>query len=454
MKFEVLKTVILICLVSLSLLLTLGIWNYQGDYETSNTDTVTDAELNGSDATKRQLIQPSQIIFHDGEIMRGLKDKQVEVSLFQDMMQWSLYDFEMIPEDQEMTVDETYQVIEINFPTSIPSSVINEIFTTDDSMLIDSKFKKIYVYVDEDRQMQQIVFDNPNQGGIDIRASVQNMTQVIDFYDQIHMTHKFTTYEEVELHNEQTIYIPNEVNITGKKFRYESINPDEANFQYIFFPDPSTVAHSPNVEGGQVYNDDKREVVVRGYSMEYTNFSTADNAREQDSAIESTENASELLIRRTIEYINNHNGWLVDQGIRYQLYQLNDISQSVEYRMIYDNYPVFSNDGLATMMVALQNNSVYQYNRPLMSLTYAYDRATTELMLGTELIDYLQTSDRFEYNQILDIQLGYRLEEQAGGQVFDLIPTWCVKTYSGWEYVTNDASSMTQGGTTDAMESN
>src|SRR5699024_4186102 len=141
---------------------TLGIWNYQGDYETSNTDTVTDAELNGSDATKRQLIQPSQIIFHDGEIMRGLKDKQVEVSLFQDMMQWSLYDFEMIPEDQEMTVDETYQVIEINFPTSIPSSVINEIFTTDDSMLIDSKFKKIYVYVDEDRQMQHIVFDNIN----------------------------------------------------------------------------------------------------------------------------------------------------------------------------------------------------------------------------------------------------------------------------------------------------
>lgn len=451
MKIEFIKTILLIFLVSLSLLLTLGIWNYQGDYEPSTSETVIDAQLDGVDETKENLIQPSQIIIHDGESAEGFKNKQEELSVFHDITQWALYDFEMVPEGEEMTVEETEMALEVIFPASIPTSVINELFPVDNRVLIDSEFKKIYIYIDEDRQSRQIVFDNINQDGIDVRASIQSIAQVAEYFDQLPISHDLTSVAKMSVNQGQTIYLPDETNIFGRKFRYETINPDTTTFQYIFFRNPSTVATSPNAEGGRVYSDGQREVVVRGYSMEYTNFSTSDNAMDQGSSMEMKGNLKERILTRSIDYINTHDGWLIDQGVQYRLDQLNSISKSVEYRMLYGNYPVFSNDGLASMRVSYQNDNVYQYSRPLLKLTFSYDRAPTILMTGEELVEYLNASDNVDTNEILDIELGYRMEQQQGGQVFDLIPTWCIETYSGWQYVTNEESSIMQGGDQDAV---
>ncbi|MGP4039001.1 YycH family regulatory protein [Gracilibacillus sp. D59] len=448
--FEIIKTILLVFLVSLSLLLTLGIWNYQGEYEPSNTDLARDAQLNGSDETKKNLIKPSQIVIHDGESLLGFSDKQVELEVFQDMSEWSLYNFNMISENEDMNVNEADHIMEIIFPTSIPSTLIKEIFTTDD-MMIDSKFKRIYLIADENRQNQQIIFDNISQDGIDIRANVQNMAQVVKYFEQMQLDHDFINYEKVDLENERQIYIPKETNIVGWKFRYETINPDTNTFQSIFFRDPTTIASSMNAEGAHVYGDDQREVLVRGYAMEFTDFSTSENQQEQDSIPEETGNLGDFLISSSIEYINSHDGWFVNQGIQYRLDNLSEISNLVEYRMMYQNYPIFSNNGLASMSVEYQNLDEYQYNRPLMQLTFSYERAPTKLMTSQELINHLQNSDQISFSEILDIQIGYRIEQ--GGQVFDLIPTWCIKTFSGWEYVTGNESS-TQGGETNAMGSN
>ncbi|MGN8647626.1 YycH family regulatory protein [Gracilibacillus sp. HCP3S3_G5_1] len=453
--FEMIKTILLIFLVSLSLLLTLGIWTYQGDYEPSSSDLVTDAQLNGTDQTKKNLVQPSQIVFHDNGELSGFSEKGLELEVFQDITEWQLYDFSMIPEDEEVTINETAQSIEIIFPTSIPSSIINEIFTTDDTMLIDSKFKSIYILIDPNRANQQIVFKNSDQNGIDIQASVQNIAEVVEYFNRTQLVNDFIQYVEVELANERKVYIPNgESNILGKKFRYEVINADSTNFQNIFFRNPSTIASSPNSEGGQVYSDGQREVVVKGYAMEYTDFSTSENRRESENLPETASNWSDYLVTSSIDYINRHDGWLVDQDIQYRLYNLNEISNIVEYRMMYQNFPIFSKEGLSTISVVYQNLAEYQYSRPLMQLTFSYDRATTNLMTGEQLVDYLEQSDRFSFNEIVDIQLGYRIEQQAGGQVFDLIPTWCIETYSGWQYVTSDANPVTQGGETNAMGPN
>ncbi|SHN33589.1 YycH family regulatory protein [Gracilibacillus kekensis] len=452
MKIELLKTVLLVFLVSLSLLLTLGIWNYQGDYETSSRNQAADAQLNGSELTRTDLVQPSQIIIQDRDSLLGFTEKETELSVFKDITAWSLYDFEMIPEGEEFNKEETEKMIEIIFPTSVPSSQISEIFSTDDSMIIDSKFKKVYLVVDENVTNFQIVFDNIEQGGIDIRANVQNMMEVVEYFDRLHLVHDFSTYVEVEL-NTKMVYIPKEPNIMGRKFRYEAINPDSINFQEIFFSNPSNIASSPNFEGGQVYSDGNREVVEKGYAMEYTNFTTSENQQDQDSTQQTGNvNIADFLLTNSIEYINSHNGWLVDQEIKYRLYSLSEISNRIEYRMIYNNYPVFSNQGLASMTVEYRNQNEYQYARPLMQLTFSYDRSPTLLMTGEELIAYLQQSDEIPFNQILDIQLGYRIEQ--GGQVFDLIPTWVIETPTEWKYVTGDATPVGQGGNRNAMGAN
>ncbi|QGH36847.1 hypothetical protein GI584_23575 [Gracilibacillus salitolerans] len=453
--FEIVKTALLVFLVSLSLLLTLGIWNYQGDYEPSSSNSAADAELNGSDETKKNLVQPSQIVIRDNGSLSGFSEKQDELEVFQNMAEWALYDFETIPADEDIDVNETAHMIELVFPTSIPSTLINEIFTTDDSMLIDSKFKHVYVFIDENKSSQQIVFKNHDQNGIDIRASVQNMTQVVEYFNRMQLTYELIPYLEEELANEHKVYLPrDEANIVGGNFRYETINPDSTNFRTIFFRKPSTIAISRNSLGDQIFSDYQREVVINGYAMEYTNFYTSENQQEQDSSFERTGNTGNFLISSSIDYINSHNGWLTGQGIQYRLYNLNEISNKVDYRMIYQNYPVFSkdNEGLSSMSVMYKNMDEYQYIRPLMQLTFPYERGPTDLMSGQELMEYLHRTERISFNQITDIQLGYRIQQHD--QYIDLIPTWCIETYAGWDYVTGDANAVTQGGETNAMGPN
>lgn len=184
--------------------------------------------------------------------------------------------------------------------------------------------------------------------------------------------------------------------------------------------------------------------------MEFTNFTTSENQQEQENAENNISNQADFLLSNSIEYINSHDGWIGGEGgIEYRLYKLSEIANTVEYRMIYNNYPVFSSHGLASISVTYQNQEEYMYNRPIMELTTSYDRASTNLLTGTQLKKYLEQSDTIALKDILDIQLGYRIQQD--GQIFDLIPTWYIETYSGWQYVSSNVTSNNQGGNPNAM---
>ncbi|MDX8045413.1 two-component system activity regulator YycH [Gracilibacillus sp. S3-1-1] len=450
---EIVKTILLLFLVALSILLTLGIWTYQGDYESSSSELIAeDAQLNGTGQTKKELIQPSQVLVHHYGETTGFSDKQEEVEVFQDISDWSLYDFMTISTDNMEDADDMEHTIELIFPTSIPASMISELFTTDDIPSMTSKFDRVYIYIDNEMSNPKVVFKSNDRDGVNIQASVQNTTRVMDYFSRMQLVNEFIPYKKVEVAGDRTIYIPNEINIEGKKYRYEGIPDDSTNFKNIFFRNPTTVASSPTYDGGRVYSDGQREVTIKGYAMEYIDFSASEENSQESISL--TEPLSDFLITNSIEYVNRHNGWLVDEDLRYRLYNVSEFSREAEYRMLYHNFPVFSREGLSTIMVTYQNQMEYQYNRPLMQLTFSYDRASDILMNGDELLEYIEQTDRFSLDKIVDIQLGYRIEEQAGGQAFDLIPTWCIETNNSWQYVTSEDYTATQGGESDAMGTN
>lgn len=432
MKFEIFKTIVLIFLVVLSVTLTLNIWNYQGNYEYAEDDEAIDAKLNGTKQTKRNVIKPIQIILHQGDEVIGYKDKTKESDFYANMREWSLYDFRIMEPEEDIPINNVENWVEVIFPTAIPTSVINELFTTDDSVNYNSEFKRIYLIVDGSLQGGQVVFASGDPTKANLQASFQNVAQIQDYIENTKESEEFTEYLEVILERTK-VYIPNEPEIVGRKYRYTAINPDTSTLQSIFFTNPSSIVSSPNPEGGQVYSDSQREVMVRGYYMEYTNFLTSENQNEQATVVPNT---IDHLLNTSLDYINTHDGWLVDAGIQFYLSELNRLTNTIEYRMVHNNYPVFSYDGLATMELTIQDMTVYQYRRPLMRLTQSYDREKTDLMTGQQLIQYIEKdATNFSFNEIQDIQLGYRLQQQSGGQIFDLIPTWYVKTYRGWQAV-------------------
>ncbi len=76
-------------------------------------------------------------------------------------------------------------------------------------------------------------------------------------------------------------------------------------------------------------------------------------------------------------------------------------------------------------------------------------------MSAEDLLVYLEESNKYQLDQILDISVGYRLEELTGEQYFDLIPTWNVETFNGWEQIDPNAKPENQGGNaSNAMEPN
>ena len=431
MKFEAFKSIVLIFLVALSITLTLNIWNYQGNYEYAEDDEAIDAKLNGTKQTKRNVIKPSQIIFRQGNEAIGYKNKAKESDFYANMREWLLYDFRVMEAEEDIPINEVDNWIEIIFPTPIPTSVISELFPTDDSLRYDSEFKRIYLMTDQSLQRGQVIFASGDPTKANLQASFQNPAQIQDFIKYTKETEEFTDYLEVSLER-NTVYIPNEPEIIGRKYRYTLINPDTSTIQSIFFTNPSSIVSSPNPEGGQVYSDSQREVMVRGYYMEYTNFLTSENQSEQATVVPNT---IDHLLSTSIDYINTHDGWLVDAGIQFYLSDLNRLTNTIEYRMMHNNYPVISYEGLATMELTIQNMTVYQYRRPLMQLTQSYDREQTDLMTGKQLLYHIHNNDAMyvSINEIQDIQVGYRIQQQTGGQIFDLIPTWFVKTYRGWQ---------------------
>ncbi|KAB8136830.1 hypothetical protein F9U64_10040 [Gracilibacillus oryzae] len=457
MKFELVKTIILTFLVGLSFLLTFAIWNYDRSFDTAdNTDQSTEAVLKGAEENKESLLEPYQMVFHrDGTIV-GFAEKEKELDTFQYVSQLHLYDFRMLDDNDSSGESESGNYVEIIFPTSMPSSYIREIFSSDEPSEIDTEFKSIKLFLDQNRETSQIIFENSDPYGIDIRANIQNLPQVIKHFDEVFTEGEFITYLPVEVRNDQTVYLPQDPNIKGKQFRYTTINTDSETFQSIFFLNPQDVQSSPNPEGGQTYSDGSRGMLVRRYFMEFTDYSTNEFSQSNQSEGMPLQSIGDQLLTNSIEHINSHNGWLKDEDqIEYRLYDLDVSSEEIEYRMTYNNYPVFSlnsSQDIATMSLEYLNGKLFKYSRPLMILTQSYDRSDKKLMTADELVSFLEESEHYSLDRILNIQLGYRIEQQAA-QVFDLIPTWSVQTYNGWQVITKSMV-INQGGQTNAMGTN
>src|SRR5699024_12649737 len=95
MKFEVIKTYVLVILVGLSLILSYSIWNYQPNYELlSDTDYLDEIDIGGKEQSKKDVIKPTSIIFKNAGQYYGFTNPTADHSLFKDMQSWMMYNFQ------------------------------------------------------------------------------------------------------------------------------------------------------------------------------------------------------------------------------------------------------------------------------------------------------------------------------------------------------------------------
>src|SRR5690625_462068 len=127
MNLEIIKTYILTFLVLTSLLLTFAIWNYQPNLEPlyGNSEFANEVDLGGKEEMKRTLIQPSSIVFQNGEQYYSFKTPIESKKFYQEMQNWLLSDLQV---NEATGRPNEHDQLEITFPNALPVEIIRNLF--------------------------------------------------------------------------------------------------------------------------------------------------------------------------------------------------------------------------------------------------------------------------------------------------------------------------------------
>lgn len=423
MNLELIKSFILAILVGLSLLLTFSLWNYKPDYELyyPQSKYVNEVDLGGIESSKKTVVQPKSIVYHQGEEISGFREAKLGRDLYREIEQWSLDDYQV---EAYKDLASYSNFLEIAFPYDIPMEMIKNLFIVDDEVeeLPHWSFQKMIITREEDQHLIFVHFLSTDENK-QLRFTVHDS----EAYDQLmsYITDDDYMMAFTSFGKSQSIYVPAEP--LGMNRRSLSIKSIEPNLLVnALFSNPSLV--SPNV-GEAYFTDGQRgmRLMQEGRMMEFINPIHENNEAEPI-------NMNDLL-DMSLSYVNGHKGWTDI----YTLKEINIDQGSLKYQMEYEGYPVHSGGGLSTIKQQWLNSDIHQYTRPMFSLNNILGVETVQLPAGKEIISYLLNNQDYEEEDIKDIQIGYRLTYIEGANYSVMLdPTWYMNYKGSWQEINLD----------------
>ncbi|WP_028784449.1 YycH family regulatory protein [Thalassobacillus devorans] len=449
MNFETLKSIILFILIMLSLFLTVALWNYQPNHDRVEDDMGVNTDVGGLEQTMTDIIQPSNIVFHTSTGDYGFKKSQDEALFYQQMQNWTLYNFEPakngFPEGEVMS--------EVVFPTGLPIQTLSSIFTVSEEEqeigLPAGNFKHIFFIMDESKESITEVRFVSKDGENAIRAQVQ----ATDAFANLISQHQSLENKQalIKYENKNTrIFIPkNEVIMTD---HFISVTPLEVEpLLHALFDDVSRVKKSKRSDGTTSFSDYDSEMIIaedgKSMRLERALFGKGTFLNNYE------------LISESMAMVNNHKGWTDD----YYLFDLDTSNHQVSYRMDYDGYPVLSPSRLSEITVQYRQEELYRYKRPLYDIkkVYAQEEDERKIVLdsGESVLEVLENTPSINQEKIQDISIGYRLIPSNPGKqniFYTLMPAWYVKQNGKWENISEKLETipLTKGADQDAMGAN
>lgn len=430
MKFETVKSVILVILVVISLSLTFGIWYYQPSYDLLYDEedvSELDTDIGGDQNDYSDVIQPDDMIFHqyDSERHFGFEDPSDYLDLFNNMQSWSLSDFE---EKDSGTVPKDNEQVVIHFPTELPMELIANMFSVDDDVTLPTDaFDEIYITFDANASLLNVTF--PASDGEKAETAV---IKDEDAYNRLagYMNTKDNMQELIRFDpsksnaDRDAIYIPAD-SISMKQYSLTVDNTDPNKLVNALFSKPSLVN---NAAGDSSFSDGQRkmDLVHDGKAVEFVHpySDTFERMKVMD------------LIDGSIEKVNDHHGWTND----YYLSDMEQRANGVTYRMHYNGFPVYSYSDLSTIEQKWRDEELYKYKRPLFQLKNVLPQEDTkDLDAGEDVIETLTDNPNYKMENVQDLKIGYHLsyEDKASNSV-TLKPEWYVNYDGNWREVNFD----------------
>lgn len=431
MKIETIKTYILTILVSISILLTFAIWNYQPNYDflyNNQTEDVSEVDLGGLEKTKRDVVEPVSILFHNNDFYYGFTDPYDQKLFYQDMEDWILDDLNLETIPNLPTYD--YQV-EVIFPQPLPAEVIKNLFTFNDEHDFPTwSFERLLINLNNDTSSLEAHFLSTNDTE-QLTFSVNDTSAYNNIWSLFQGDERLESYVVFD-EGKKPIYLPeSRLKIKNQTFKTEEIKPNLLVNE--LFTDQDDV--KSNI-GEKYYTDGQRgmRILDDGRRIEFIN------------PIHLPVHDTDLLelLDLSVQSINAHKGWTEDD---YRFVGFNEAEDSIRYRMYYNGYPIFNHNDLSIIEQSWKNQQLHLYRRPLFSLNHLFE-TDNELASGQDIIFYLKNNERYGVEYIEDIQVGYHFSFSENNTTnVTLRPAWFMSYKGNWiEIIMDELDEYAKGG--------
>jgi regulatory protein YycH of two-component signal transduction system YycFG len=430
MKYENIKSMILVFLILVSIIFTWNLWTYQPNFDLmKSSNNVKEVTLREKQELQK-IIQPEQALFHVNGQHFGTTNSTDLNKLMKEIGTWSFYDVKNHTEKVENMKELIHGngKAEIIFPGEVPIEIYRDVLKFEEKKIPSFNFDRIIINVEnsskEDGTVYFVSSEHQQVYISHVSPSILNEFNR-DFFKN---AERFPHYFAFEATNTRTIFI-HEGKMEMMEFKYLPVILNSEEFKEALFNDPSFVQRS-SLQQGEEYTDDSSKMTVRydNNMLVYVNPTVETNY---------VENSYDLL-KRSIDFINEHGGWTDT----YRYVEKNEFSRSVTFRLYStDGFPVFNERGMTEIHEVWGRDEINKYARPNISLELPLTSEMKKVTLpsGYDALEYVQRKKNFKPELLEAITLGYRMERDTDeNKLIRLEPAWFYRYNHVWHQITKD----------------
>jgi len=426
MKYETIKSIVLLILVVFSILLTWMLWTYQPNYDPlkESGNTVEEVSL-GETKELSKIVRPERLFLHQGEKHYGTFDSFEIEQTMKELSTWGFSEFEDISELVKNIPSFIYDknALELIFPDIVPLKEYRSALQLPSNDLPKSNFDRIVIDLEPETREGGVVYFISSKEHEVLRAYV-SASYINDFKERylvdISGNEKFALYEPI---NRESFPMLRKESVKVALYNYLPVRLPTEKLRDALFSDPNVVSKNYS-SFGEEYTDTTTLMSINNETYTVSYVKTEDVESE-------TTTKSDHLLEKSIDFINSHGGWTDN----YRYVGMDESEQVILFRL-YDlsGYPIFGDNGVSEILQFWNASGINKYYRSNFMLGSRVDATEITLPSGVSMLEELKKVEDFDLDFLQDLSIGYHMSRDTQDVIF-LEPAWYYKYNDEWKMV-------------------
>lgn len=434
---EQMKTLALTALVTISLLLSLGIWSITPQYEQMDApqfDNNVSPVNPGLQRTLRAVTEPREVILHvgEGKHTAAFPGQSLYRQALELLREASFFDLKIT---SEFTEEEWERIVkqgsslQFEFDTRLSGQVLDDADLLQFTSRIEPSMqcKTLYLYkTTEDSDLRAVFYDEKEDRTYVARAVLPKEQYTV----MLNLARQEQKERPYELHGElhRNFALPAGKSVLNL-YSFDAVPRTEEEIEQLvdaFFFDKSLTRRVDERDGSQIFTDGSRLVRVsqKERVIEYRNIGLAASVH--------TPVEPDVGPAKVLAFTNDHGGFHGDVLLHERPEERSNLGRPeneppqrrFSFRQYYDGIPLIGD--LTSVHAGLTGNEVTMLQRSRYTLSpRPFQTSPQEIVSGAEVLAAVERIPLLRRNKISSVYLAYLVEEPMD-KIVNLRPVWVV----------------------------